>query len=304
MDVTGEISQNEMLEKIAELDHSQSQLRDSNVRMMHLLDAADDEIVLLRSDNATLRKQLEASLKNVISEVPQVEVEPCMFSTADVNSCSEKKVHDLEKEASDLKQQNKELTEQLKDITEERDQNKTSLGRMGAAFERGMEEAQLELQQKDELIHQKELQLKHLSETMEEYCDIIKDLRLTKQQLTEQLEERREEASLVMECMRAEEGSPSPQLSIAEEILLASPCEVTPEPEFEKNQEEEAPATKTSTVKFVIFWTTAQKTRSVLINICCLFVFAVILIVCCLLFTCVRPLMPFIALSYTAPPPV
>ncbi|XP_020562168.1 A-kinase anchor protein 9 isoform X4 [Oryzias latipes] len=303
MDVTGEISQNEMLEKIAELDHSQSQLRDSNVRMMHLLDAADDEIVLLRSDNATLRKQLEA-LKNVISEVPQVEVEPCMFSTADVNSCSEKKVHDLEKEASDLKQQNKELTEQLKDITEERDQNKTSLGRMGAAFERGMEEAQLELQQKDELIHQKELQLKHLSETMEEYCDIIKDLRLTKQQLTEQLEERREEASLVMECMRAEEGSPSPQLSIAEEILLASPCEVTPEPEFEKNQEEEAPATKTSTVKFVIFWTTAQKTRSVLINICCLFVFAVILIVCCLLFTCVRPLMPFIALSYTAPPPV
>ncbi|XP_023814856.1 uncharacterized protein LOC110015742 isoform X5 [Oryzias latipes] len=288
MDVTGEISQNEMLEKIAELDHSQSQLRDSNVRMMHLLDAADDEIVLLRSDNATLRKQLEASLKNVISEVPQVEVEPCMFSTADVNSCSEKKVHDL-----------------LKDITEERDQNKTSLGRMGAAFERGMEEAQLELQQKDELIHQKELQLKHLSETMEEYCDIIKDLRLTKQQLTEQLEERREEASLVMECMRAEEGSPSPQLSIAEEILLASPCEVTPqEPEFEKNQEEEAPATKTSTVKFVIFWTTAQKTRSVLINICCLFVFAVILIVCCLLFTCVRPLMPFIALSYTAPPPV
>ncbi|XP_078810215.1 uncharacterized protein LOC110015742 isoform X6 [Oryzias latipes] len=287
MDVTGEISQNEMLEKIAELDHSQSQLRDSNVRMMHLLDAADDEIVLLRSDNATLRKQLEA-LKNVISEVPQVEVEPCMFSTADVNSCSEKKVHDL-----------------LKDITEERDQNKTSLGRMGAAFERGMEEAQLELQQKDELIHQKELQLKHLSETMEEYCDIIKDLRLTKQQLTEQLEERREEASLVMECMRAEEGSPSPQLSIAEEILLASPCEVTPqEPEFEKNQEEEAPATKTSTVKFVIFWTTAQKTRSVLINICCLFVFAVILIVCCLLFTCVRPLMPFIALSYTAPPPV
>ena len=53
-------SPKEMLEKIAELDYSQSQLRDLNTEMRHWLDVADDEIAVLRSENANLRKQVKA----------------------------------------------------------------------------------------------------------------------------------------------------------------------------------------------------------------------------------------------------
>ncbi|XP_024138649.1 WEB family protein At3g02930, chloroplastic isoform X2 [Oryzias melastigma] len=301
-----EISQNEMIEKIAELDHSLSQQRDRNIQMRHFLDAADDEIAMLRLDNSTLKKQLEA-LKKVNSEEPQVEVEPCMCSAGDVNRCNEIRAHDLEKEVTDLKEQNKQLTEQ---ITEERDQNKMSLSRMGAAhqsLERGLEEAQLELQQKDEIILQKDLQLNHLCKTMEEYSDIIKDLRLTKQDLLEKLEDRREEASMAsaLELMRADQGEPAPLVSIAEEILLASPPELTPDPEVEELQEEDVPAVKTNGQKFVhTIRSAARGTARVLLHVFSLFVFIIVLLVSCLLFIQAFPSKSYITLSYSAMPPV
>lgn len=49
-----------MLEKIAELEYSQSQLRDLNAEMRHWLDAADDEVAMLRLENASFRKQVKA----------------------------------------------------------------------------------------------------------------------------------------------------------------------------------------------------------------------------------------------------
>lgn len=48
-----------MLEKIAELDYSQNQLRDMNSAMRNWLDAAEDDIAVLRSENAALRKQVK-----------------------------------------------------------------------------------------------------------------------------------------------------------------------------------------------------------------------------------------------------
>lgn len=49
-----------MFEKIAELDYSQGQLRDLNSEMRHWLDVADDEMAVLRSENASLRKQVKS----------------------------------------------------------------------------------------------------------------------------------------------------------------------------------------------------------------------------------------------------
>lgn len=49
-----------MLEKIAELDYGQSQLRGLNAEMRHWLDVADDEVAMLRSENASLSKQVKA----------------------------------------------------------------------------------------------------------------------------------------------------------------------------------------------------------------------------------------------------
>lgn len=48
-----------MLEKIAEQDHSLSQQRELTVKMRHWLDVADDDMAMLRSDNAVLRKQVK-----------------------------------------------------------------------------------------------------------------------------------------------------------------------------------------------------------------------------------------------------
>lgn len=48
-----------MLEKIAELDHNQNQLRELNAEMRHWLDVADDDISGLRSENVMLRKQVK-----------------------------------------------------------------------------------------------------------------------------------------------------------------------------------------------------------------------------------------------------
>lgn len=48
-------TQEEMLSKIAELNHSSTQLKDLNTSMMQWLDAAENEIVTLNSDNKSLR---------------------------------------------------------------------------------------------------------------------------------------------------------------------------------------------------------------------------------------------------------
>lgn len=48
----------DMLEKLAEQNYSQNQLRELNVKMRHWLDVADDELATLRSENTHLRKQV------------------------------------------------------------------------------------------------------------------------------------------------------------------------------------------------------------------------------------------------------
>ncbi|XP_044061147.1 kinectin-like isoform X2 [Siniperca chuatsi] len=216
MDITEEnMTLKEMLEKIAELDYSQSQLRDLNAEMRRWLDVADDDMAVLRSENATLRKQVK-TLEKIISEAQQVEAEPCkslLADNLDVKRRSEKKIQKLEKESTTMKEQNKKLSAELKRLQQERDRDKISLSKLRAALQ----------------TLKKNLQLKHLQETEEECSNIIKDLRLTNQELRKQLEDRLDEASFATlnDLMREREGSLSPPLSFAEEMkLLASSAEV------------------------------------------------------------------------------
>ncbi|MED6272790.1 hypothetical protein CHARACLAT_000327, partial [Characodon lateralis] len=228
MDSTeGNMSRKDMLDKIAELDYSGNQLRELNAEMRHWLDVADDDMAVLRSENANLRKQVK-DLEKSLSGLQQVEVEPCgplLADGLDEKQIFEKRIQDLEKVTIKVQEENKELTAKLKNLKQQRDQDKITLSKLRTEFENleiGVEEVQLQLQRKDELIHQRNQQLKHLEETVEEYSDIIKDLRLAKQELSNQLEDRRDEASLftMTEVMREKEGQPSPHLSIADEIQL------------------------------------------------------------------------------------
>ncbi|XP_034739113.1 uncharacterized protein LOC117951498 isoform X4 [Etheostoma cragini] len=131
-----------------------------------------------------------------------------------------------------IMEHNKKLITELKILQQERDQDKIGLSRFKLSLqtlECSMGEAQLGLLKRDEVIHQKNLQLKHLEEAVEECSNIIKDLRLTNQKLSEQLENRLDEASFafVNDLMAEKEGSLGPAMSFAEEMnLLASSAEV------------------------------------------------------------------------------
>ncbi|XP_051275504.1 myosin-11-like isoform X2 [Dicentrarchus labrax] len=216
MDITEEnMTLKEMLEKIAELDYGQSQLRDLNAEMRHWLDVADDEIATLRSENAAFKKQVKAQEK-IISEAQQVEAEPCRSLLADeldVKTCSEKRIQKLEKEYTMIKEENKKLTAELKSLWQERERDKTTLNKFTVALQ----------------TLEKDLQIKHSKETVEECSNIMKDLRLTNQELRKQLEDTKDEASFAVlsDVIGQKEGSLSPLLSFAEEIkLLASSAEV------------------------------------------------------------------------------
>ncbi|XP_062249700.1 ERC protein 2-like [Platichthys flesus] len=219
----------EMLEKIAELDYGQSQLKELNTTMRHWLDVADDEMATLRSENVALRKQVKV-LEQLISQAHEVEAEPCRFLLTDdlvVKRCSEKQIQKMEEESTKMKEENKKLNTELKNLQQEREQDMNSLSKFKAALktiEIEMEEANVRLQQRDENLHQKHLELKHLKETVEEFSIIIKDLRQTNQELREQWEDRQDEAllSALGDLTEETDGSPSPPLSFFEEIKLLS----------------------------------------------------------------------------------
>ncbi|CAI5652372.1 unnamed protein product [Oreochromis niloticus] len=204
MDVMEEnMSPKKMLEKIAELEYSQSLLRDQNADMRKLLDAADDDMAALGSENKSLRKLLE-TMENFFQDLQQTEAEPCIALADDFEAhrWNVEKIHELEKESTVMKEQYEKLT---------------------AKFQR--EEDQSKLEHKDEVIHQIDLQLKQLNETVEECFNNIKDLRQTTQELSKQMEDRRDEATF--DLMREKERVPDRPLSFAEEIkLLASTAEV------------------------------------------------------------------------------
>ncbi|MEQ2221811.1 hypothetical protein ILYODFUR_019468, partial [Ilyodon furcidens] len=98
MDSTeGNMSRKDMLDKIAELDYSGNQLRELNAEMRHWLDVADDDMAVLRSENANLRKQVK-DLEKSLSGLQQVEVEPCgplLADGLDEKQIFEKRIQDL-----------------------------------------------------------------------------------------------------------------------------------------------------------------------------------------------------------------
>ncbi|XP_005467618.1 uncharacterized protein LOC100711466 isoform X2 [Oreochromis niloticus] len=210
MDVMEEnMSPKKMLEKIAELEYSQSLLRAQNADMRKLLDAADDDMAALGSENKSLRKLVE-TMENFFQDLQQTEAEPCIALADDFEAhrWNVEKIHELEKESTVMKEQYEKLTAKLKSLQKEIDQDKLTLSNLkfeiqGLKFQR--EEDQSKLEHKDEVIHQ--------------------DLRQTTQELSKQMEDRRDEATF--DLMREKERVPDRPLSFAEEIkLLASTAEV------------------------------------------------------------------------------
>ncbi|XP_077433579.1 uncharacterized protein LOC144058856 isoform X2 [Vanacampus margaritifer] len=256
MDVTDEnMTLKEMLEKISELNHSQSQLKHRNAEMRHLLDVADDEMTVLRSDNEAYRRQVKA-FEQIVVDGQHVEAQPCRLPPGDeldVKQSTEIKLQELEMECNAMKEQNKNLIAEVQRLQHQSKQDKMSLSKFSLAlknFEFRTEEAQIEQQQRDEVIQQNKLQLKQAEETAEEYSNIIKDLRLANRELRCHLEDREEEALLA--ALSHLKSSHIPGMSLAEEIkVLATPFKTSIDSRQEETDSEEAnrPAVKQQTNK-------------------------------------------------------
>ncbi|XP_061691619.1 uncharacterized protein LOC133509011 isoform X2 [Syngnathoides biaculeatus] len=241
MDVSDEnMTSKEMLEKIAELDHSQSQLKLLNTEMRHLLDAADDEMTVLRSENEALREQVKALEQSIAAFHQHAETQPCKLplgEDVDLNQSSRVILQEL-KEHNAMMEENRKLIAEVQRLQEQREKDMMSLSKFSVALkniELTREEAQIGLQQRDEVIQQR-LQLKQVEETVQEYSTIIKDLRLANQELRSQLEDTVNEASLatLSDFMGEKQASHIPRLSFAEELKLLA------EIKKEENEAEES----------------------------------------------------------------
>ncbi|XP_072252520.1 uncharacterized protein [Leuresthes tenuis] len=169
------------------------------------------------------------------------------------------------------------------------------------------------------------LQLKYLEETVEECSDIIKDLRLTKQELLKQLDDRREEASLAIqtELMREKDGPLGNPLSIAEEIqLLADSADMeVSTTDFTELQHEETEAEEVlephsvtadlKTKRFAGTWrTTIPRAGLLLLCLFCFSVLACVALGCCEIFSNMwwsrarLMLQPYFSVHYGTLPPI
>ncbi|XP_061132607.1 uncharacterized protein LOC133152741 isoform X3 [Syngnathus typhle] len=95
-------------------------------------------------------------------------------------------------------------------------------------------------EQNAKLIAESKLQLQHVEETVEEYSNVIKDLRLANQELRNHLEDREDEALLTVlsGLMEKKKESHFAEMSLAEELkLLATPSEMMV-PSTDTSQEE------------------------------------------------------------------
>ncbi|XP_055015181.1 restin homolog [Boleophthalmus pectinirostris] len=227
MDIEEEnMTAQEMMEKIAQLDHSRSILKDQNTEMRSWLDAADEDMSILRAENSFLKKQVK-DLEKIVSDAQSIESEPtkCQPDNLDLKIENEIKIQNLERESVSLKEENKKLRTEIKNLQQLQEQDDVSLNKLKVflqALESENEVAQLGLQQRDEVIQQKHQELKHAEEMVEEYSTIIKDLRLKNQQLKDELEAGQDEVllALAIDLLDAKDKSSSPALSFAEEMRL------------------------------------------------------------------------------------
>nr|XP_057918774.1 uncharacterized protein LOC131110095 isoform X2 [Doryrhamphus excisus] len=260
MDVSeDQMTPEEMLDKPSELVHS-----DLHVRLVDetrgLAEAAEPP-----SERQTPRNQVKAA-EGVVTDGLQGRARSHGSNLGrDVDGKERKtedEIQELERESMAMKELNEELVSEVERLREQSKQDKMSLSRFSVAI-RALElcaaEAQMGLQQRDEMIEQK-LQLKQAEETVEEYSNIIKDLRLTKQELTRRLEDREDEASLdtLNDPMGGKEASHLPGVSLADELkLLAStgemqgllvPCQDSHHEETQ-TKESRSPPVKTQTIQ-------------------------------------------------------
>ncbi|XP_077465769.1 sodium/potassium/calcium exchanger 3-like isoform X2 [Stigmatopora argus] len=185
--------------------------------MKNLVDAANDKMTVLPSEKDIFKQRVEM-LEQTITTHQLVKLPP--VDDFDVKQSTK------ENESNLIKEENEKLLAKVRRLQVQREQDKRSLSEFSVVLKNIEGEA---FQQKEEFIQQNKLQLKQAEETVEEYSNIIKDLRQANQELRSQLEDREGEALLAtsIDSVGENEASHIPEMTFAEEImLLVAPVEM------------------------------------------------------------------------------
>ncbi|XP_028316188.1 coiled-coil domain-containing protein 157-like [Gouania willdenowi] len=219
------LSSKQMMEQIADLTHSQSQLKELTKEMTQWLDVADEEISELRSQNTSMTKHIKR-LEKLLSEKAHNEAESSGLlrgEDLDADKINAQKMNKMEKEAALMMEETQKLTAEMRSLQEQKEKDQAHIRDITTdleTFKCYIEQVELEQQQKDEIIHQRTLQLIHFEKTVGEYTNIVEDLRLTNQELKRQLEEALERTSIAAlnEPEAQNERALSSPQSVAQEI--------------------------------------------------------------------------------------
>ncbi|XP_046701398.1 synaptonemal complex protein 1-like [Silurus meridionalis] len=192
-----EEQQNEVLDTgadKAELLHSNHCLRTLYTDMQKAVEMAEDNNVLLRTENNDLKNQIKSSRQSIQNlQLLVNELEDIRAAKAEKDQiCGEIQASrkQLAKENETLRQQIDELSSEASSFllkSQQQDEEITNLSSVLRSLQQQLEEQRLDLEHKEELIHQKDFIIEQLKDNMSEYITINQDMKEKLKDLEDQL---------------------------------------------------------------------------------------------------------------------
>ncbi|MCI4391650.1 hypothetical protein PGIGA_G00137100 [Pangasianodon gigas] len=243
----------------AELLHSNSCLRTLYTDLQKAVEMAEDSNALLRTENSELKNQIR-SMKQSIQHV-----QPLVNELEDIRAAKTEKDQiceaieasrkELAKENETLRQQVEALSSETSSFLLEREQQETEVTKLTCvlrALQQQLEENRLHLEQKDELINQRDFVIEQLKDSVSEYITINQDMKEKLKDLEDQLA-----LALVsgegsfMNVDTTLELAPEHSLSLGEELGILSKDQMNPEEEEQKEEEENVEALEEQAALYV-----------------------------------------------------
>ncbi|KAG7317474.1 hypothetical protein KOW79_018509 [Hemibagrus wyckioides] len=231
----------------AKLLHSNSCLRTLYTDLQKVVEMTEDSNMLLRTENNDLKNQIRSMKRSIRNVQPLLnELEDIQAAKAEkdqICDAVEASRKELAKENETLRQQIETLTCETSSFILKREQQEKELSNLSCvlrALQQQLEENRLHLEQKDELIHQRDFVIEQLKDSVSEYITI-------NQVMKEKLKDLEEQLAL---ALVSGEGSfmkvdmtlalaPEQAVSLREELRILSEDQMNPEEE-QKEEEENA----------------------------------------------------------------
>ncbi|XP_028314585.1 uncharacterized protein LOC114470550 isoform X2 [Gouania willdenowi] len=172
----------EVMQHLAVLKDSHSQLEYLSKDLKQWVNVVDEEMSELRSQNSSMLQYIKR-LEKLLSEKAHTEAETHRFLGDKINP---QKMNKMEKEAALMMEETQKLTAELRNLQEEKQKTQANMicfMKDLKTMKCHLDQVVLQVQKKDEIIHQGKLKLKRFEETVGEYTNIIE-----KRQLEEALE--------------------------------------------------------------------------------------------------------------------